>query len=227
MVCGAILKILRFPGGCCLEKVHRLQPIMIRRYNRSQIIVGVLAIIGGLFCSWLGYLFFRYLLAYALESFGVVVSIGTETMIGWLGLVVLFSSAYSIWNKGGGLTSFGESALYFECLAGSDTGGALVVNRRLGQLTGSAHALSQLFLAGPLMLFNAVTRFANLIPASLELEGRMLKVLERSRAMNKWEKIEEYAGVEEEVGYLIQIDAIDFGTPKNVAKIKANPTYGN
>jgi hypothetical protein len=46
-----------------------------------------------------------------------------------------------------------------------------------------------------------------------------------SRAVNKWERIEEYAGVEEELGYPIQIKALDFGTHKNVAKIKANPSY--
>lgn len=198
---------------------------MIRRYNRYQIVMGILAILGGLLCCFLAYLFFRYVPAWSLTEFGFEVTEGRAVMMGWVGVIVLFSSGYSVWLKGGGLTSFGESALYFESLAQGDTGGGYAVGRELGKVTGTSHALSQLFLAGPLMLFNAATRFANLIPVSAELEGRMSTVLEGLRSANKWQGLEEHEGWEKEIRYLAQVGAVDFGVPRGGPRFKANPNY--
>ncbi len=147
--------------------------------------------------------------------------------IGLLGLAILLSSGYSVWKKGNGLTSFGESALYVESLAKSETGGAYAVNRELGQVTGTSHLLSQIFLAGPLMLLNAATRFASLISSKGDLEKRMGEVLERSRDANKWQDLKEYVGVEEELQNLIRIGAIQYGISRGVPRIKINKNYGN
>jgi len=200
---------------------------MISRYNRSQFIIAFFAIIGGLFCSWLGFLFFRYIPAFALDGFGFEVSITTARLIGWGGLIVLFISGYSVWKKGGGLTPYGESALYFEPIGRAETGGTYLVNRELGQVTGTSHALSQLFLAGPLLLFNAATRLVNLVPQSSQLEGRMKEVLEQARIANKWQRMDEYPGREEEIRYLTQVGAVDFAVSKEIPKFKVNSDYGN
>ena len=200
---------------------------MIRRYNRYQIVMGLLAIVGGLICCLFAYFFFRYIPAWALSQFGYGVSVATARMIGALGLVVLFASGYSVWSKEGGLRSYGESALYFESLAQGETGGAYAVNHYLGRVTGISHGLSQLFLAGPLMLFNAATRFASLISFSEIRERRMGEALERLRVANKWQGLEEHEGWEEEIRYLAQVGAVDFGVPKGVARFKVNSDYGD
>ena len=200
---------------------------MIKRYNRYQILVALLAIAGGLICCFFAAMFFRYVPAWAMKQFGLGVSVETAWMICALGLLALFSSGYSLWKKGGGLKSFGESAFYFEALATGETGGAYEVNRRLGQVTGTSHALSQFFLAGPLMLFNAATRFANLISFSALREERMGQALDKLRAANKWQGLEEHEGWEEEIRYLAQVGAVDFGVPKGVPRFKINTSYGD
>lgn len=189
--------------------------------------MAILAIVSGLICSWLVFVFFRYVTTWAMGQFGFDLSVGTGRVIGLLGFIALFSSGYSIWKKGGGLTSFGESSLYAETLASSSAGGAYVVNRKLSQVTGTSHALSQLFLAGPLMLFNAATRFSSLIPLNDDLEKRMSEVLEILRKANKWQGVEEYPGKEEEISSLIKVGAANFGVPKGVPKIKVNARYGS
>ena len=198
---------------------------MIRRYNRYQITMAVLAILGGLFCSWLGFLFFRYVPSWAIERFEIEVAESSALTIGLVGLLALYSSGYAIWKKGGGLTSPENSVFYLETLANSETGGAYQVHRSIAPVTGTSYFLSQLFLAGPLMIFNAISRIKNLIPLSDPLETRMKDVLAEIKGADKWQGLEDYPGKMEEIRYLARISAIDFGAAKGVPRFRFNKNF--
>ena len=200
---------------------------VIRSFNRKQLVAGVFAILVGLFCSWLGYLFFRYVPTWALSQFGLELSAGTEGMIGWLGVLAIFSSGYAMWAKGGGFTSLEDSILSLEPLTDFSTGGAYAVHRQLAQVTASSHLLSQTFLAGPLMLLNGIKRIRLRVPASPSLEERLVDTLSLIRAAEKWQGLNDYPGREEEIRYLARIGAIDFGNPKGIPRFKINKHHGS
>jgi len=189
---------------------------MIKHYNRIQIILAILAGVGGLLCSGLAYLFFRYLPALVAGQFGYPLSPFAATMIGLVGVAAAYLSGYRVWKGRGGLYGYHQSALYHNL--GADSAGAVVVDSYAHRVTGPAYILSQIFLAGPLLIFRAATLVKSLLPASRDLEESLESTLEAIRSANKWQSLNEYPDHKTEVLYLAQMRLIDFsafkGTPR-------------
>lgn len=194
---------------------------MIRRYNRNQILLAILGAAGGGICYLLAYLFFRHVPAIAAGQFGFHFKPATFVALAILALAVLTSSGYRRWKTGGGLQGYHESAFYHEMDIRS--GGALMVDIYAHRITGSAHVLSQVFLAGPLGLLKCGTLAASRIPYSPKLEERLAETREILRAVNKWQAITEYPDLKTEILYLAQMGLIDFSTAKRTPRIKAQP----
>lgn len=193
---------------------------MIRHYNRCQRFLAACFLIGGLFCYFLAFLFFRLVPAFIASQFSVPFSNGMANTVALLGLAAVSFSGYRRWRTGGGLRGYHESALYHD-LEG-DTAGAFIVNHYAHRITGPAHLLSQVFLAGPLFLLRVPTIFANLLPTTRGLETRLQETLTILRTANRWQPLTDYPELKTEILYLAQIGKIDFSPATEIPRIKAH-----
>jgi len=193
---------------------------MIRRYNLHQKLIAVIALAGSVLCYFLTWLFFRHVPAVAASQFGFPLATGTANLVAALGILVTTGSGYRIWRAGGGLGGYHESALYHDL--GEETAGAFVVDLYAHRITGPAHALSQVFLAGPLLLLRVGTLVASHIPFSGEREKKLKATLGILRGANKWQPITDYPNHTEEILFLSRMGLIDFSAAKGVPRIKAD-----
>jgi hypothetical protein len=198
---------------------------MIASYNRRQIVRAIGAILLGCVCYLLAWLFFRYLPPFIASQLGYRWSATTAIGVALAALAVITWSGYRTWKTGGGLRSYHQSALYHEL--GEDTAGAIVVDHYAQQLTAPAFAISQIFLAGPLLLFRARTLCASLLSNKPEMEQRLVRALSILRAANKWQAMSEHPGLKTEILCLAQMGQIDFSAHKGTPRIKAHlPPHG-
>ena len=98
---------------------------MICRYNRAQWVRAGFALVGGLACFFMAYLFFRYLPAFVAWQLGCPWNPVPAWIVTALGLGAVAFSGYRIWRAGGGLQGYHESALH--------SGGSLCWNHRSRQ----------------------------------------------------------------------------------------------
>ena len=176
---------------------------MTARYNTFQTLVAAACVVGGLVCFGLAYSFFLYLPPLAASQFGFPLTRTTANLIAAASLLVLAFSGYRRWRSGGGLLGYHDSALYHDL--GEETAGACVVDYYVHRVTGPAHAIGQLFLAGPLLLLSARTMVAGVLPSSPQLEERLTAALEVLRSANKWQPLEDYPSMRTEILYLAQM----------------------
>lgn len=193
---------------------------MIRRYNRYQQFLTACFLLGGLFCYFLAFLFFRHVPVFIAYQFGIPLSSGMANTVAALGLAAVSFSGYRSWRAGGGLLGYHESALYHDL--GEDTAGAFAVDFYAHRITGPAHVISQVFLAGPLFLLRVPTIITNLLPTTAGLEDKLRETLTTLRTANKWQPITHYPNLKTEILYLAQIGKIDFSTAKGIPRIKAH-----
>ncbi|TLD69621.1 hypothetical protein FEM03_16825 [Phragmitibacter flavus] len=191
---------------------------MIRRYNRNQLIKAILALGGGILYCFITYLFFRYIPAYIASNFGSPLSPTVAIAIGILGLAVAGISGYRNWKNRGGLQSYHESAFYHDL--GESNGSAFMLDYYAHRVTAPAHVLSQIFLAGPLLLLKAGTLFSSMLPFSTDLEDRLAAALKALKAAKKWQSLDEYPDRQTEILFLAQMDLIDFSAHKGQPRIK-------
>ncbi|MES2660368.1 MAG: hypothetical protein V4689_17220 [Verrucomicrobiota bacterium] len=193
---------------------------MIRRYNLRQTSMAFLCLLGGVICCALTWLFFRYVPAYAAWQFGFNWSSETANGVAILCLAAVFFSGYRTWRTGGGLRGYHESAFYHDL--GEETAGAMVVDHYVHRITGSAHALSQLFLASPLLLLRMGTLVASRLPDNSRLESKLMDTLAVLRTANKWQAITDYPERTTDILHLARMGLIDFSSAKGVPRIKAD-----
>ncbi len=192
---------------------------MIRRYNQSQIIKAVLLAFGGVGLCGLGYLFFRYVPAYACWQFGFPLPASVGVGIGAAGLVATWFSAWRTWKARGGLFSYHGSGLYHNL--GDETAGAYVTDFYAHRVTGPAYALGQIFMAGPQWLLKAWTLLRSRIPDSPDLEARLEETLARLRAVNKWQGLKDHPDARTEILHLAQMGLMDWSAQKGEPRFKA------
>jgi hypothetical protein len=193
---------------------------MIARFNLKQTLLAFLCLIGGIVSYGLAYLFFRYLPAFVAGNFGHPFSSTTANIVAGVALLLVTVSGYRVWLKRGGFYGYHESALYHDL--GEDSAGAVVVDYYARRITGPAYVLGQIFLAGPLLMFRAVTLLASRVPLSSALEEKLKFVLMNLRSINKWQSLEEYPLVRQEILYLARMGQIDFSAHKGTPRIKAH-----
>ena len=193
---------------------------MIRYYNRRQILLAVVSLLGSAVSYGCGWLFFRWVPAFAAGMFGLRVSAGTATWIAIACLLIVTASGYRAWKSGGGLQGYHESAFYHNMELVS--GGSAMVDLYAHRITGSAHILSQIFMAGPLWLLRAGTLWKSRIPNKPGLENRLGETLSMLRQIHKWQPITEHPEHFDEILYLARMRKIDFSTAKGIPRIKAD-----
>ena len=195
---------------------------MIRRYNRKQFLLVILSLATSALAYGCAWSFFRFAPGFAAGFYDIGWSSGLEMWIAAACLLIITVSGYSSWKSGGGLRGYHESALYHELDLVS--GGTVMVDLYAHRITGSAHLLSQIFLAGPLCLLRAGTLWMGRIPNEPGLELRLGQTLSKLREINKWQAMTEHPQHSREILYLAQIGKIDFSAIKGVPRIKARPS---
>ena|GEM_PF-1062432 len=192
--------------------------LVIKRYNRLQTIKAILLLLGGLFFSWLAYLFFRYLPAFITSQFGYELETPVSIGVGIVGLAAAGFSGYRIWKRRGGLFSYHESGLYHNL--GEETAGAFITDYYAHRITGPAYLLGQIFLAGPVWILEAFTLLYGRIKYSADLESRLETTLEVLRAAKKWQGLHDHPNRSVEILYLAQMELIDFSSHKGAPRFK-------
>lgn len=192
---------------------------MISRYNQSQAIKAIFFVLGGLFCCWLAFLFFRYLAAFLAWQFNYALPTSVCVGIGLFGVAATWFSGYRTWKARGGLFSYHESGLYHDL--GDDSAGAFMVDHYAHHVTGPAYVLGQVFMAGPQFILRAWTLICSRIPQSAELESRLENTLAVLRTANKWQGLADYPNSRAEILYLAQMELIDFSAHKGTPRFKS------
>lgn len=193
---------------------------MVRRYNLKQITLAVFSFACGVFCYFLAWAFFTHLPRLIAYQFGLELPGTVALAIVITGLAAVTLTGYRTWRAGGGLKGYHESALYHE--RDVQSGGSLMVDIYAHRITGSAHILSQIFLAGPLGILKSRTLIASLLPTDAEHERRLRETLSILRSANRWQSINDHPGKETEIYHLAQMGEIDFSAAKGTPRIKAH-----
>ncbi|SKA83972.1 hypothetical protein SAMN02745166_00966 [Prosthecobacter debontii] len=190
---------------------------MIADYNRHQLIKAVLLAFVGLLCYGIAWLFFSYGLRFVFYSFKFDVSFVSGSVIVALGAISW--SGYRHWRNGDGFKSYLESSLFHDL--GEDSAHAVMMDCYARRVTGPAYVLSQIFLGGPLLLLRAWKHFVQRLPDSSQMERRLTDTLKVLQAAGKWQSIQEYPDLRQEILMLAQMQKIDFSAHKGVPRIKA------
>ncbi|WP_395750348.1 hypothetical protein [Prosthecobacter sp.] len=197
---------------------------MISAFNRSQIVWGILGLVGSALCYALAWLFFRYGSSMALDSFGY--STAAAPWIAAAALVAITLTGWRKWQNGQGFQSFSESALFSNFGAMGDAANAYVVDHYANQVTGPAHVLSQIFLGGPLFLFRSLHRLRLRFPHEEGLEEKLARMLALLHAANKWQGLADYPGQEREILLLNLMKKIEFSKHKGNVRFKTKTSHG-
>lgn len=185
---------------------------MIRRYNRREFLSGIGCGAASVFGYGCAYLFFRHVPEFVLKCFGVrMPPMGLEAAT-WVILIVITLSGYRTWKNSGGFSSYHDSGLYHELDLAS--GGAVATDFYAHRVTGTAYLLSQVFLAGPLMLLRAITHFRNRITPDELLDQALARTLAMLKGINKWQSLPDHPGLEREILLLARMGRIDFSSAR-------------
>lgn len=95
-----------------------------------------------------------------------------------------------------------------------DMPGAFVAQARINQISSSAWILSQLFLAGPLRILQAVDLWRSCLPVGTDLEQRMLVLLRELKARNQWVSVESFRHHGDALAALIRTGHVEFSSIK-------------
>ncbi|MEK0451611.1 MAG: hypothetical protein RL088_3879 [Verrucomicrobiota bacterium] len=192
---------------------------MIHRFNRSQTTKAVVLIIGGLFCCWLAFLFFRYATVFLGSQFRQSLPRWLPDVVGFAGLAASWVSGYRVWKADGGLFGYHESGLYHDL--GDASAGAFMMDRYMHRVTGPAYLLGQVFMAGPLWILKSCTLLRSRIAYSPGLESALEQTLATLRAAAKWEGIADHPDSRNEIYLLARMGLIDFSAHKGTPRLKA------
>lgn len=193
---------------------------MISAFNRSQIVWGVVGLAGSVVCYVLAWLFFRHGAEVGLHACGF--STRGAPGIALLALACITLSGWRTWTKGEGFQSYSESAFYHDFGGGADTAG----DHRGAKMTGLAYVLSQALLAGPLLLLRSLHRLRNLVPDEAGLEPKLVHLLAMLQAVNKWQGLADYPGLEREVLLLNFMKKIDLSRHNGNVRFKVRTFEG-
>lgn len=192
---------------------------MILRFNRAQTTKAILLIVGGLFCCWLTFLFFRYTTSFLAWQFRQPLPAWVPDGAGFAGLGISWASGYRAWKTNGGLFGYHESGLYHNL--GDESAGAFMADRYMHRVTGPAYVLGRIFMSGPLWILKARTLLGSRVAHSPDLESRLEQTLAALRAVGKWQGISEHPDSKSEIFLLARMGLIDFSAHKGTPRFKA------
>lgn len=185
---------------------------MIQRYNREQMLFGVLAIIGGIVI-----LLVTWVLVRGICDFMTILSTKSPRAIASLVMSALIVLGFRYWWVRGERYAILKDA-DFRASLDPDYQGASRTEQDENLVSGFGDLFAQIFYIGQRLICNGITRiYARLIPDP-DLEQRMTSTLQRMRVSTKWLSTESYTDHREEVAALIRLGLVDFSASKGRLK---------
>ncbi len=189
---------------------------MIRAYNKRQILRAIGHFVLCILATAVAYGFFYIAYFYAREAF----DLEFPQRLNYLAPVSLVLLVYILGfidlARGGGLRAYNESSLFIE--SDLNSGSGTVTQYYASQITSSAYFFSQICLSAPLQLMKAIRCSRSLLKDTPGLEEDLSRLLEIVRAEKKWHKAANYQADGPLLGYLINMDKVDFSPRKGVVR---------
>ena len=201
---------------------------MIERYNREQLLRGVLNLVFGAVILAITWLFFRVVAGVVMGGFWKQAPLSYETAATVLMTIVFVSGAVQ-WARGGESYRVFKDTDFYASLD-HVSAGAFMTQRHVHRITGIAYVLSQVFLGGPWQICKGYARLRSRLPNDPKLEARMREVLGWMRTSGQWETAMKYRDNAEELGALIRCGLVEFSATKMRVKAvpwKTGETHGN
>jgi uncharacterized membrane protein YbhN (UPF0104 family) len=193
---------------------------MIRRFNRGQIVAGIVGIFIGflfLFLAWL------LVLVCTLFTLAILNLQWNATLLGsCLALAIAGCGAWYWLARREGARVFKDHAFYDSL--------QLDLGIQQGQELGNdgivllGDVFAQIFFAGPRQICTGIAHICARLPSDPDLENRMREVLGLLQTANHWETAQVYRDQAQAVGALIRCGLVDFSTTKS--SMKAAPAQG-
>lgn len=190
---------------------------MIAKYNAGLILRALLAVVLSIISYIITIAFFYFAFSYVSKQFDLEIT-KLVILLATSGCVIFITVTGLIrWRAGIGHDGY-ES---MDPFSGIDhvSGSSMVVAHYAGRVTGPAHVISQIALAGPIQLMKVITSIRSIVPRDAKLEAELRSVLDDLRSFGKWRSIGNYAGKEKEISLLVRMELIDF-SPRT-GKLKA------
>ena len=209
------------PWNCGLllegEAIASAAPKVIRRYNTSQIISGLLRIVLGAVAFWLAFIFFRFGAEKVVHHYPGISRFSPSQIAAACTALMGLGGLWQ-WRKGEGHTTFAESNFFtMQAVVNSASDTRLTL---VGLAPAMAYMLSQIFLAGPLRVLRAFEHWKSRIPNSPVLENELIALHGQLRAKNKWLPVSEFVGREQHIVYLARLDLIDWSPRKGTLRAR-------
>jgi hypothetical protein len=185
---------------------------MIQRYNREQMLFGVLAIIGGIVILLVTWVFIR-----GICDFMTILSSKSPRTIASLVMSPIIVLGFRYWWVRGERYAILKDA-DFRASLDPDYQGASRTEQDEQLISGFSDLFAQVFYIGPRLICTGITRIYARLSPDADLEQRMASVLDRMRASTKWLPTETYVDHREEVAALIRLGLVDFSASKGRLK---------
>ena len=193
--------------------------MLIARHNRKCALTAV----GWLLLSPLGWIsawyFFRYVPAWSLNQFGMVIPTTFVNGIAVACMIALCASAWQVWRRQTSLLD--EMVRWDQSRFDHISGGAVAVDYYTTQVTAPAMVVSQIFLLGPLALLRARQCWKRRLYADAESEKRVSAKLAELKNIRKWQGIKDHPCDEIPIFQLALMGLIQYST-KPTLRFKAN-----
>jgi hypothetical protein len=152
----------------------------------------------------------------------VVTMYSESSVSGIAGLItfgLLAFGAYRWWRAGDRYLVF-KDELYLAAVRREqgDDSGPFAVGDEEQEVSGVIELFSQIFVGGPRLICTGIARIQSRLPDYLDLEARMGVLLERLRALKKWQPGMAYVDQAEELGALMRCGLVEFSSSKMIVK---------
>lgn len=191
---------------------------MIRRFNYTQIALGVLNLFAATLASAIIVLAFFHSTRFALEFLPIAAPPETPAIIASAALAVVFITGLRRGRNQSALDTpqHPDHSLNLEPI----TGGSAFIHAEASKIVAPAIILVQVFLSAPLQLLEGIDRFRSLLRYSSQLETDLHQLLSEVNAKKKWHPVKNYAGREQQLACLIRMNRIDFSPRKGTVSPK-------
>jgi hypothetical protein len=187
---------------------------MIRRFNRRQRIRAVGSFLIGVVAYFLAFGFFHFIAGRAASMLPPGIPDRIEITVSASVLTLITLSGW-IRHRRNVPAELSDAVMW---KGEVETPGAGIAQLRINQVSSTAWMLSQLFLAGPLRILQAVDMWRSCLPVGTGLEQRMELLLRELKSRDRWVPVESFKDHWEPMAALIRTGHVDFSSIKGRVK---------
>jgi hypothetical protein len=187
---------------------------MIRQFNRRQRIRAAGSFLIGVVAYLLAFGFFHFMAGRAVSMLPPGLPAWFECAVAGFALALISLSGW-IRHRRNVPADLSDAVMW---KGDVETPGACIAQVRINQVSSTAWTLSQLFLAGPLRILQAVDLRRSCLPVGTDLEQRMAFLLRELRSRDRWVPVESFKDHWEPMSALIRTGHVDFSSIKGRVK---------